>query len=257
MSDDDEWTTGDVTSMIANRTQINIVDVAHRLSRGQLLSGDVRRGDSGLNLECGPGFSVHGMRVDQVAGQLTVGQLASRTGVRADTVRYYEREGAALVAEHGLTSVTMSKVAERTGIGRATLYKYFPDVEAILIAWHQRQITGHLAQLTEARDAAADPDGQLEAVLEAYALHQRQHQGSGLAALLHKGEHVTRAQHELHAFITDLVAQGASAGEIRDDIDPGELASYCLHALTAAGSLPSQAAVRRLVTVTLAGLRPA
>ena len=34
-----------------------------------------------------------------------------------------------------------------------------------------------------------------------------------------------------------------------------ELASYCLHALTAASSLPSKAAVRRLVKVTLAGLR--
>ena len=33
------------------------------------------------------------MRADQVTGQLTVGQLATRTGVRADTVRYYEREG--------------------------------------------------------------------------------------------------------------------------------------------------------------------
>ena len=32
---------------------------------------------------------------------------------------------AALVAEHGLTSVTMSQIAEETGIGRATLYKYF------------------------------------------------------------------------------------------------------------------------------------
>ena len=164
---------------------------------------------------------------------------------------------AALVAEYGLTSVTMSKIAERTGIGRATLYKYFPDVEAILIAWHQRQIAGHLAQLTGARDAA-DPGGQLEAVLKAYALHQRQSQShaTGLAALLHKGEHVTQAQRQLHAFIADLVAQGASAGDIRDDIDPGELASYCLHALTAAGSMPSQAAVRRLVAVTLAGLRP-
>ena len=36
----------------------------------------------------------------------------------------------------------------------------------------------------------------------------------------------------------------------------GELASYCLHALAAASSLPSAAAIRRLVTVTLAGLRP-
>jgi hypothetical protein len=39
-------------------------------------------------------------------------------------------------------------------------------------------------------------------------------------------------------------------------VAPDELASHCLHALAAAGSLPSKSAVRRLVTVTLAGLRP-
>ena len=54
---------------------------------------------------------------------------------------------AALVAEHGLTSVTMSQIATETGVGRATLYKYFPDVEAILLAWHERQITRHLQHL--------------------------------------------------------------------------------------------------------------
>jgi hypothetical protein len=53
-----------------------------------------------------------------------------------------------------------------------------------------------------------------------------------------------------------LLAEGAQTGALRDDIAPGELASYCLHALTAASSVSSQAAVRRLVTVTLAGLRP-
>jgi DNA-binding transcriptional MerR regulator len=44
-----------------------------------------------LNLEYGPGSSVLDMRVNQVTGLLTVGQLAARTGVRTDTVRYYER----------------------------------------------------------------------------------------------------------------------------------------------------------------------
>lgn len=34
--------------------------------------------------------------------------------------------------------MTMSRIAEEIGIGRATLYKYFPDVEAILLAWHER-----------------------------------------------------------------------------------------------------------------------
>ncbi len=56
--------------------------------------------------------------------------------------------------------------------------------------------------------------------------------------------------------IRDLLAEGAKTGKLRDDVAPSELASYCLHALAAASSLPSKAAVRRLVTVTLAGLRP-
>ena len=57
--------------------------------------------------------------------------------------------------------------------------------------------------------------------------------------------------------IRELLAEGAEAGDVRDDVAPDELASYCLHALTAARTLPSKAAVRRLVAVTLAGLRPA
>jgi AcrR family transcriptional regulator len=165
---------------------------------------------------------------------------------------------AALVAEHGLRSVTMSQIAEDTGIGRATLYNYFPDVESILIAWHERHIAGHLQQLTEVRDQAGTPSERLEAVLAAYALISReshQHHGSELAALLHRGEHVARAQQQLHDLVRDLLAEGAKTGDLRDDVAPDELATYCLHALTAAGSLPSKAAVRRLVTVTLAGLR--
>jgi len=163
---------------------------------------------------------------------------------------------AALVATVGLRSVTMSQIAEKTGIGRATLYKYFADVEAILAAWHERQIAGHLEHLAELRDQAGDASDRLEAVLEAYALIQHEHHRTELAALLHRGEHVARAQQHLIDFIRDLLAEGAEAGDLRDDVAPAELASYCLHALGAASSMTSKAAVRRLVTVTLAGLRP-
>jgi AcrR family transcriptional regulator len=166
---------------------------------------------------------------------------------------------AALVAAHGLRSVTMSQIAEEAGIGRATLYKYFKDVEAILLAWHERQITGHLEQLAEIRDQAGDPSERLEAVLEAYALisHEtRGHHDTELAAFLHRDEHLARARQHLVEMIRDLLAEAARSGDIRDDVAPDELASYCLHALAAAGSLPSTTAVRRLVTVTLAGLQP-
>ncbi|WP_418960221.1 hypothetical protein [Streptomyces tritici] len=54
-----------------------------------------------------------------------------------------------------------------------------------------------------------------------------------------------------------LVAEGAESGAARADVPAGELAAYCLHSLGAAAGLPSKAAVRRLVAVTAAGLRPA
>ncbi|UUL75658.1 TetR/AcrR family transcriptional regulator [Pseudarthrobacter sp. Fe7] len=70
-----------------------------------------------------------------------------------DAVRRAVLDAAArLVAGHGLAGVTMSAVAQNAGIGRATLYKYFPDVESILAAWHERQIESHLTELTRVRD---------------------------------------------------------------------------------------------------------
>ena len=149
---------------------------------------------------------------------------------------------AALVHEHGL-AVTMSKIAAETGIGRATLYKYFPDVEAILVAWHERQIGRHLLQLAEARDQAGSPGQRLEAVLTMYALIQHEHHDTELAALLHRGEHIAQARRQLQDLVSDLLAAAVEVGTVRSDIAPDELASYCLSALAAAGSLPSEGAV--------------
>jgi AcrR family transcriptional regulator len=153
----------------------------------------------------------------------------------------------------------MSQIAEETGIGRATLYKYFPDVEAILLAWHERQISGHLEYLAEVRDQAGDVAERLEAVLEAFALiayESHGHHDSELAAFLHRDEQVGRAQRRLRQMVRDLLAEGAETGALRNDVAPDELASYCLHALAAANTLRSKATVRRLVTVILAGLHP-
>ncbi|MFI6850869.1 TetR/AcrR family transcriptional regulator [Streptomyces sp. NPDC050416] len=166
---------------------------------------------------------------------------------------------AALVAEHGLTSVTMSRIAKDSGIGRATLYKYFPDVESILLAWHEQQISHHLDHLAEVRDRTEGAGARLEAVLREFALvsrRSRQHQDGEMAAFLHRDRQVSQARQRLHRMIEDLLADGARSGDVRDDIAPGELASYCLHALTAAGDLASEAAVHRLVTVSLTGVRP-
>ena len=166
---------------------------------------------------------------------------------------------AALVAKHGLRAVTMLQIAEETGIGRATLYKYFPDVESILRAWHERQIDRHLGELLQIRDQTAGAGERLEAVLTAYAKaisHARPHDIDA-AAMLHRGEHVAAAHQHLREFLRDLIADAAAAGAARRDIPAEELALYCLHALAAASSLPDPAAIERLTRATLTGLRPA
>jgi AcrR family transcriptional regulator len=169
---------------------------------------------------------------------------------------------AALVAERGMRGVTMSEIAEKTGIGRATLYKYFPDVETILSTWHQRQVSQHLDHLAEVRDRTAEGEGRLEAVLEAYARiqrervqHQHQPHGEELVTFLHGDQQLSEPQHRLHDLIQELIAEAAAAGRVRSDVTSGELAGYCIHALAAAGHAPSDGAAHRLVQVTLDGLR--
>ena len=163
---------------------------------------------------------------------------------------------ASLVEERGALAVTMSEIAERTGIGRATLYKYFSDVEAILVAWHEHHVEAHLERLAAIGGRSVSAGKRLEAVLEGYAQIVRERHRSDVSALLHRDEHVAHAQLQLHSFVRDLLVEGAKGGDLRNDVAADELASYCLHALMAASTLPSKAAVRRLVAVTLTGLRP-
>lgn len=190
-----------------------------------------------------------------------------------ETHRHEVREAileaaAELADEQGPLGVTMSRVAQRAGIGRATLYKYFADVEAILVAWHERQMSRHLEQLANARDSAG-PDTRLGAVLHAYALicreraqhHHPASPGIELQAFLHRGDRLHRADageaaRELHEMVRRLIADAASTSSVRTDIAADELTLYCLNALEAASALQSKAAVRRLVNLVIDGLRP-
>ncbi|GAA1805252.1 hypothetical protein GCM10009682_28900 [Luedemannella flava] len=149
------------------------------------------------------------------------------------------------------------------GIGRATLYKYFPDVGAIMVAWHERQVGGHLRQLAEATAGATAPAERLHLALRTYAeLSAGHHHAAGpthapdLTGPLHRAAHMNQARERLHGMLTELIGAAVENGDVRDDVPATELAAYCLHALAAARDLPSHAGRNRLVTVTLAGLRP-
>ena len=93
------------------------------------------------------------MRVGQVAGQLTVGQLASRTGVRTDTVRFYERDG-------------LLPVPQRTGGDHR---RYGPaDVDRLLFIRGAQRLGLQLAEIREllaVRDTGACPCEPAEGLL--------------------------------------------------------------------------------------------
>ncbi|MGH2753355.1 MAG: TetR/AcrR family transcriptional regulator [Actinomycetota bacterium] len=175
-----------------------------------------------------------------------------RDAIQAATAR--------LVSEQGVRSVTMSRIAQETGIGRATLYKYFPNVESILRAWHERRIDDHLQELVAASENRADPFDRLAAVLNAYGLiahGSRGHRDTELASLMH-GHHEghDRAERQLRQLLRKVLYDAIPTGKVRDDVAVDELVEYCLHSLSAAGRLTSKPAVRRLVDLTIAGLQP-
>ena len=115
-----------------------------------------------------------------------------------------------LVARDGLWAVSMSRLAEVAGIGRATLYKYFADVEEVLAAWHARQVSAHLADLATVAAGPGEASARLRAVLERYAhiCAQRSRHGGDVAAALHRAPGIDDQHRQLQDLMTGLVAGG-------------------------------------------------
>lgn len=163
----------------------------------------------------------------------------------------------ALASENGLRGVTMGEVAERAGIARATLYRYFHGVEEILIAAHAEHVAAHLAQLQTALSTAPSPGDGVRQLLRGYA-RICFHRGTGapdLQGLVHAGEGHEQSRSQLTALFVDAVEAAQRVGDVRSDLGADELASYCVHALAAAGGCSSQATLDRLVNLIQDALR--
>lgn len=152
-----------------------------------------------------------------------------------------------IASEIGFQKVSMSEVAARTGITRATLYKYFADVDAIFVEWHRRMLEKHLAHV----EVIAEKDGgvvdQLTEILLFFAMTARHHHGTRFADALHDREHARAAEERLIAVVEGIVADGVDAGTFRADLSPRETAVFLQGSLSGVHRLPDDAAVKRLV----------
>lgn len=153
---------------------------------------------------------------------------------------------AELMAEHGPMSVGMSAIAQRAGIGRATLYKYFPDVESILAAWHARDFGEHMQHLKDLSDTETVTLDDLTEFVQLQRRHHAHDTGTDVVgtlahALAGYPSVIEDAIEPVIATLTELIAGLAQRKEVRADHDPKLLARWLLHVVHAPADLDDRA----------------
>lgn len=149
---------------------------------------------------------------------------------------------AAVLAARG-DALSMGEVAEAAGVGRATLYRYFPTREALLAALAD-------TALADLRERIADAQLETVAFGEGIARLARATATGNVRylALLRDGgklAHPEGLDEHVRAPLRAFFARAAAAGEIRADLPPEVLAQIFVGMLDAAlrTALPEQLGV--------------
>ena len=151
--------------------------------------------------------------------------------------------------------VPLEAIAQAAGLGIGTLYRHFPQREALVEAVYREQIED---LRTGARDLLASerPAQALRAWMDLFADWADTKRGmvQALAAMRTGGRlDLATSRREIEAIIATLLTAGARAGDLRADADPADLRSL-LAGILASASDRGQAA--RLFDLTIDALRP-
>ena len=139
----------------------------------------------------------------------------------------------ACYAERGPTRTTMSDIATKAGVNRSTVYYYFPNKDAVLVAAFVRALAGVLAS-TDHCWHTDDPF--LDRLVAACLAGNAAARNSPTARLLIANDEVAHTYHaaetselwraQLAEALGHRIAEAAAAGEVRDDLPPETLARW-------------------------------
>jgi TetR/AcrR family transcriptional repressor of mexCD-oprJ operon len=159
-------------------------------------------------------------------------------------------DGAAHLFATGADQASMNEVAEAAGVARATVYRYFPNREALLDELAQTAVRDVDARLASARIDEVSPDEGIARAVRAlvdmgnlFVVLTRERQRSGS----------DQFQRGLVDPLRRLIERGQAGGDIRDDITGARLTESLIGLIV--GMLTSTPPLgREDMTATITGL---
>jgi AcrR family transcriptional regulator len=159
----------------------------------------------------------------------------------------------------GCFDLRFDDFARLAGVGTGTLYRHFPNREALAEAVYREELTAMCARGRELRATLPAAEA-LAAFLRGFVDHLEAHQGLArtLATLMAaQAGPLAEGGRELGQVIGELLAAGVTEGDIRDDVGVGAV-MMALQGICAACVQPgSRADADGVVTLVLDGLRSA
>ncbi|WP_202628083.1 TetR/AcrR family transcriptional regulator [Cellulomonas sp. APG4] len=185
--------------------------------------------------------------------------IASTKPLRADARR--NRDKLVAVATEALlrdVEVPLETIAEQAGVGIGTLYRHFPNRDALVEAVYRHEVE----ELCEAAPALLDGRPALDALRE-WAEHFVRYAATkrGLAPTLRNAVGsdsplFSETRERIRRALAVLLDAGKAEGSVRADVDSEDV----MIAISAVWMVPDgaqwDAQVRRVIDLVVAGLRP-
>ena len=180
------------------------------------------------------------------------------TQLRADAQRNLESvldAAADLFAQRGC-DVSVDEIANRAGVGHATVFRRFPtkdELIAAVVAKQIRELTAFVEQVTEEKEPGEAFEAFVWHVAELHARDRGLHEGYSRCAEL---PDVAEAKSEVSGLLDRLIVRAQEAGALRRDVTADDISTLLGSTILGARDGSDAERWRRYVQVLLAGLRP-
>jgi AcrR family transcriptional regulator len=185
-------------------------------------------------------------------------QPTADKGMRADARRNYQKlltAAAEAFTERGTDDVSLEEIARRAGVGIGTLYRNFPNRQALLETLYLEEVEGICRMAEEQRDSA-DPWEALTSWFERFIgyIATKQALAAELTNYLDRDAQLFKSSRAaLWAAGEPLLTRAQEAGVVRPDAEIGDVMHMVMGIAKVPAADPRQ--TEHIVRIALDGLR--